>query len=116
DLMDNPGKYLAKAPVIRPVYASDAGIVQAINTRAVGLAVVGLGGGRQRDGDKIDPSVGFTDILAIGETAGAERPLAMVHAADEAAADVAAKALQDAYQIGPGEVDPPPLIHERIFE
>jgi thymidine phosphorylase len=55
DLMENPGTHLAKAPVVRPVFASEAGIVQAINTRAVGLAVVALGGGRQRDGDKINP-------------------------------------------------------------
>ena len=116
DLMENPWKHLAKAPVSQPVFASETGVVQAINTRAVGLAVVGLGGGRQRDGDKINPSVGFTEILAIGETVSADRPLAVVHAANDAAADVAAQALVEAYQIGPGEVDPPPLIHERVME
>jgi thymidine phosphorylase len=115
DLLEAPGKHLAKAPVVRPVYAV-TGVVQAINTRAVGLVVVGLGGGRQRDGDNINPAVGLTDILAIGEAAGPDCPIAMIHAADEASADQAASALQAAYQTGAGEVDPPPLIHERVSE
>jgi thymidine phosphorylase len=116
DLLEAPDKHLAKAPVVRPVFAVTPGVVQAINTRAVGLVVVGLGGGRQRDGDKINPSVGLSDILTIGEAAGPGRPLAMIHAADQASADQAASALQAAYATGAGEVDPPPLIHERVSE
>lgn len=115
DLLEHPDKHLAKAPVVRPVFAAESGPVQRIETRAVGLVVVALGGGRQRDGDKINPAVGLSDILAPGERAGADRPLALVHAADDAGYEAAAVALRAAYALGPGG-GPAPLIHERVFE
>jgi thymidine phosphorylase len=98
---------LAPAPVVRPVQPLAPGPVAAIDTRAVGMAVVGLGGGRQRDGDAIDPRVGFSGLIAPGEVAGPDRPLGIVHAADDAAAEAAAAALRAACRIG----DPPPPAH-----
>jgi thymidine phosphorylase len=115
DLVEKPGTHLAKAKFVKPALAAKPGMIAAINTRAVGLVVVGLGGGRQRDGDKVDPNVGLTELLSVGEEASKDRPIAMVHAADEAAADQAIAALQVAYEIG-AETDPAPLIHERVME
>ena len=41
-------------------------VVTAIDNRAIGLAVVALGGGRTRADQKIDPAVGFSDLAPIG--------------------------------------------------
>ena len=60
------------------------GTVAGIATRALGLAVIGLGGGRTRPEDPVDPRVGFTDLAGPGSSGGL---LGIVHAADEAAAD-----------------------------
>ena len=78
---------------------AEAGVVSAVDVRAVGLAVVALGGGRTREDDPVDHSVGLTEIAAPGEeVAPGGRPLAMVHAADEdAAAARATEALRAAY-------------------
>jgi thymidine phosphorylase len=113
DFVENWRGYLPDAPVVRDVAAPGEGRVAAVDARAVGMAVVGLGGGRKRDGDRIDPSVGFSALAHIGDGVGEGHPIGRVHAASEEAARAAGAALQAAYRIG-ADADPPPLIHERI--
>jgi thymidine phosphorylase len=80
----------------------------------LGLAVVGLGGGRQREGDWVNPSVGLSDLAGIGQQLSAGDPLCRVHAATEAQADQAMVQVQAAYGLGPSPVAEPPLILQRI--
>ena len=94
DFVEHYGKYLAKAPVKRPVYAS--GIVTAIDTRAIGNAIIELGGGRRIVGEKLDLAVGFEHIAAIDTKVDAATPLAVIHAASEADAAVAERNLRAA--------------------
>jgi thymidine phosphorylase len=87
--------------------------VASLDTRAIGLAIVAMGGGRRREGDRIDPRVGFTAIAAPGARVGPGRPLAVVHAATVPQAEAAAAALTAAITLG----DAPPqqdLIRERL--
>ena len=51
------------------------GFVVGIDVRAVGLAVVELGGGRARAADAIDPAVGLTELAPIGAEVGPDAPL-----------------------------------------
>jgi thymidine phosphorylase len=105
DLLEAPGRSLPTAAVRVEVLPESAGTVESVDVRAVGLAVVALGGGRTRETDPVDHSVGLTDVAAPGEAVGpGDRPLAVVHAADPEAADRAAGALRAAYTLG----DPPP--------
>jgi len=113
DFVANWSRYLPVAPVQMDVFPDNSGPVVAIDTRAVGLAVVALGGGRRREGDRIDPRVGFTDLATIADQVGPSHPLGRVHAADEASADAAAATLRAAYRIGPGGKRGN-LVHERI--
>jgi thymidine phosphorylase len=105
DLIDDPDSHLPAAPVTAAAEPAEAGAVATVDVRAVGLAVVALGGGRLRESDPVDHSVGLTEVAAPGELVGpGERPLALVHAATEEAAARAAEALRAAYVLG----DPPP--------
>jgi thymidine phosphorylase len=100
-LVEDPDSFLPRAPVIHAVPPAEAGVVTAIDVRAIGIAVVGLGGGRARETDIVDPSVGVTEVAALGETVDpGQRPLALVHAADEASADRAAREIQGAFALG----------------
>jgi thymidine phosphorylase len=82
--------------------------VAAIDVRTVGLAVVGLGGGRVRETDEIDHSVGFTEVAGLGERVGpGERPLAVVHARSDEEAERAVAALRDAYALGDSPASEP---------
>ncbi|MDB5659126.1 MAG: thymidine phosphorylase [Cypionkella sp.] len=105
---------LPAATVIREVPSLGPGFVRSIDGQVLGLAVVGLGGGRQREGDKLNLSVGLSDLAGIGEDIGAGDPLCMVHAATEAAADEAIQRVQAAYVMGGAPPPDPELIIKRI--
>ena len=102
DFVDNYGGYLVKAPVVRSVSAS--GFVTGVNTRAIGNAIIELGGGRRQVGEKLDWSVGFSEIASIGTQLDEDTPLAVVHAASDADADRAQRSLLAACRLG----DSPP--------
>ncbi|MCL7940498.1 thymidine phosphorylase [Halomonas sp. ATCH28] len=114
DLLERPGHHLPEAPVTRAVHAEQPGRVQAMDTRALGLAVVALGGGRRAPGEAIDPAVGLSHIASLGEAVDAERPLALAHAASAADADRAARQVREAIRVADGPATPPPLIHDII--
>ena len=98
-------KHLPVAPIIRAVYANCAGVVSAIHTRELGLAVIELGGGRRVAADRIDHRVGLSALLGKGAAADAETPLCLIHASDEASFEKAASIVKKVYVIGkaPGE-------------
>ncbi|MRI53357.1 thymidine phosphorylase [Methylobacterium sp. DB1607] len=114
DLVEAPERYLKRAPVVRPVTAPGSGVVERVETRAIGLAVIDLGGGRTRPQDSIDPSVGFTGLVRPGDRLEKGDPIGMVHAADEASAARAESALRSAYRIGMVSPDACEPVVERL--
>ena len=114
DFLDRPGRYLARAPVIKPCTAERSGHVVGMNTREVGVAVVALGGGRSHADDAVDPSVGLTGMVDVGEPVRADNPLCIVHAASEADADAAIALLRAAIRIEDRAPLPRPVVIARI--
>jgi thymidine phosphorylase len=100
DLIERADHHLAAAPVQCPVAPARSGVVAAIDARALGLALVELGGGRRRADDVIDLAVGLADVRGVGDAVSKERPLAVVHARTEAAAEIAAAAVRRAMVVG----------------
>lgn len=115
DLLEAPQKHLAAAPVVKPVHPETVGPVASVDTRAVGLAVVALGGGRVRPQDPIDHAVGIVALAGIGDAVGPDRPLGIVHARNEAGYQAASERLRKAYRIGDGAARGP-LVAERVTE
>jgi len=114
DFVENWRRHLPVAPVRREVPAPRDGYLSGFAGHALGLVVVDLGGGRKVAGDAIDPSVGLCDVVRLGVKLAAGDPVAVVHAADDNAADAAVQAVQAACTLSdtpPGET---PLILERI--
>ena len=112
DLLERPAAHLAAAPVRRPVHAA-YGFVERIDTRAVGMIVVALGGGRTRPQDPIDAAVGLTALAAVGQETGPDMPIGFVHARTEADADAAATTLRAAYRIAPSPPAAGPILIDR---
>ena len=104
--------HLPHAPVTVEAFPEDTGVLGRVDVRAVGVAIIGLGGGRARETDQIDHAVGLTEVARPGERVGpGERPLAIVHARDEESAERAAAALCEACQVGAGDVaETPPVL------
>ena len=94
---------LPTAPVQVDVPAPQGGWLQAMDTRALGLVVLGLGGGRQRPGDAVDPRVGLSHVLPLGSAVQAGQPLLRVHAADLAQAAEAARQVLAAITVAPDD-------------
>ena len=114
DFLDRPRAHLPRAAVIRPCPAPRAGAIARMDTRAIGLAILALGGGRRRTEDAIDPSVGLDEIRGLGETVGRGEPIAFVHAADEAGAAAAIAALQAAVEIADAAPPARPVVRDRL--
>ena len=113
DLLERPREHLSAAPCVVPVHADRGGVVCEIDVRALGLAVVELGGGRTRPDDLVDHRVGLTDLASIGDVIGADRPLATIHAADQATGQRAAARLRRAMRVA-DEANPSPAVRGRI--
>ncbi len=112
--VDTWARFLPEANVIQEVPAPRDGYISAIDGEALGLAVVALGGGRQVESDEIDPAVGLSNILRLGQHVQKGAPLAVVHAAREDAARLASEAVLNAVTLGDAPVEQPPHVHERI--
>jgi thymidine phosphorylase len=111
DLLERPDKHLEAAPVAVDLYPADAGIVQQIDVRGLGLAVIELGGGRHQASDPIDGRVGLSELAGIGDRVDAHQPLMRVHARSDADMAGVTTALRDCFILSDHERLPPPLTH-----
>ena len=73
DLLENLDRHLLAAPVTLAAEAAEAGVVTSVDVRRVGVVVVALGGGRTRESDPVDHSVGLAEVAAPGERWGRAR-------------------------------------------
>ena len=109
---------LPQAPVQRALPAPCDGHVAAVDTRAIGLVVLELGGGRRRAEDTIDPRVGLADVLPPGQVVHRGQPLLTVHAASEEQADAALSRLAALVKVdAPSQsqpVEPGPVVCEAV--
>ncbi|OEF25854.1 thymidine phosphorylase [Vibrio rumoiensis] len=119
DFIQNYDAYLPKADIIKPVFAKFDGdkkvaTVTAMDTRAIGMAVVSMGGGRKVASDPIDYAVGFDQFIRLGETVDEQTPLAMIHARTEEQWQQAADELQQAITVSDEVYVPTPNIYRQI--
>jgi thymidine phosphorylase len=105
---------LPQAPVVKAALAAEAGIVSRMDTRAIGLALIRLGGGRESSNAKIDPRVGFSQMCQIGDRLDPLQPLAQVHARSLCEADATIAVLRQAMTLA--EEMPPErlVIYQRL--
>ncbi len=111
-IVDDPAA-LPQAQEVELFEAPVAGTVQSVDPRALGRAVIAMGGGRQRLGDPIDHSVGFVVSARPGAKVQKDEPIASVFAADRAGVEAGLAALGAAIRIGP-PVPVPPLLLYRV--
>lgn len=114
NLLEQPDKYLEAAPIRVAVPAERSGFVTHCNCRALGLAVVGLGGGRTRPTDSIDFAVGLTELVSIGERVERGQPLALVHARDQHRAQRAVEEVKAACEVGDLAPAVRPTVYKRV--
>ena len=100
DFCDKYDIYLPKANIIEPIFSEKEGIVESMDAIAVGMSIVGLGGGRITPSDKIDHSMGLENIINLGNKVDKHTQIATIHAKDRDSFNEAKKRLLNAIKIG----------------
>ncbi|MDY0022459.1 thymidine phosphorylase [Arenimonas caeni] len=114
DLFEATDRHLPPAPCSADLPATAGGWLAAIDTRALGEAVVDLGGGRRHGDDRIDTRVGLDAIVPVGSAIEAGQPLLRVHAADDAALSATLARLAPCFRIDERPPAGQPLVLARI--
>jgi len=110
---------LSSLPVAQfttPFPATTDGFIGRIQCEQVGLASLVLGGGRNKQDDVIDHSVGLELHKKLGDAVQAGEPVATVHYNDSARLPEALRHLQEAYSIGPRPPGEPRILIKKIIE
>src|SRR6185312_13465023 len=108
----NPG--VVDDPAVLPQAGACELFVARVEPRGIGRALVALGGGRTRPGDRIDPGVGFVITAKPGDWVERGEPVATIFARDDAAIDIGRAALRTAIGIADEADHPLPLVSHRV--
>ena len=111
--VDDVGR-LPQADERLPIEAPSAGVVHALNARAIGEAANLLGAGRSEKGQSIDHAVGVELVAKVGDAVEQGEPIAYLHVNDRANVSTATERLTSALDVGDESVEAPTLVHERV--
>lgn len=112
-VLDEP-HLLAHAPDHLVITADRAGVVKRADALDIGVAAMRLGAGRATKTDVIDPSVGTTVAVKVGDEVEEGDILATLHHSSGRGLEEAERLTRRAFVIGPGPVARPPLVHEEV--
>jgi pyrimidine-nucleoside phosphorylase len=110
-VVDDPGGVLPSAPVTLQIPSPADGYLEAVEAEEIGRAAVGLGAGRARKGDPIDPATGILFRARIGDRLENGEPIGEVHARTEDEGAAAIKQVRNALTVSETRVDAPPLVY-----
>lgn len=111
NFIEKPWDSMTKANVITEIKATQHGYIAQMDTRAVGMSVVGLGGGRTAPTQQVDHTVGFDRILPLGVQVNRGEVIARVHAKDEDSANRAIEQFNNALSYSEESPELPPVIY-----
>ncbi|REL28883.1 thymidine phosphorylase [Thalassotalea euphylliae] len=114
NLLESPWDSMTKANNMLDVTAPQDGYIAGMDTRDIGLTIVGMGGGRTANDQAIDHTVGFDQIQPIGTKVSKGDVVARVHGKDQAQAESAAKQYLAALSFSEQAVEAPPEIYQII--
>ncbi|MBE9506591.1 MAG: pyrimidine-nucleoside phosphorylase, partial [Chloroflexi bacterium] len=113
--IDEPER-LPKARLVEPVPAPRSGYLAAVNAAEIGIAVMELGGGREKKGDPIDHSAGVIVHYKVGDLVQKDTPLLTIHTNDEQKLVAARERLLAAHTLSDTPVQRLPLFYRRVAE
>jgi pyrimidine-nucleoside phosphorylase len=109
-VIDHPEK-LPEAPYKETISALKPGFIHQVHARIVGETAVVLGAGRSKKGDDIDPAVGISVLVKVGDRVEEGQPLCVVHARDDVSLADAREKLNTAIVIDEEPQEPLPLFY-----
>jgi thymidine phosphorylase len=113
---DAPQDFLPLVSETVKVESPRSGFITRVDTTEIGHAIAAIGGGRVRIEDTVDPTVGFTSELKLGDQVRAGDAIGVVYCGNSDAAAEAARRIQAAYEIGDAPMQLPQLVKEIVNE
>ncbi|MCD4738374.1 MAG: pyrimidine-nucleoside phosphorylase, partial [Anaerolineae bacterium] len=111
--VDEPSRFFP-ARLVQEIQSTQAGYLARVQTDQIGMAVVGLGGGREEKGDVIDHAVGLEMLVEVGDQVAVGETVFIIHANDEEAQELAVRRILSALHFSAEKVEPLPLFYQRI--
>jgi pyrimidine-nucleoside phosphorylase len=105
---------LAQAPDHHPIHAHQDGYIQRADAFDFGVGAVRLGAGRATKEDSIDPAVGITVEVKVGDEVAAGQLLATLHHRGGRGLDEALRLSERAISIGDEAIETTPLVIEEV--
>lgn len=100
-------------PIQREIEAPMTGFIRAMDSKAIGMAMVGVGAGRRVAADSIDTGLGLTQVVQVGDVIARGQPLAVAHVRTEEQFQQLNSALLNAIQIG-DTAEPHELVYQIV--
>jgi pyrimidine-nucleoside phosphorylase/thymidine phosphorylase len=97
------------------VVASDSGYIAALEARAMGLASMILGAGRERSDSTIDPAAGLVFEKKVGDAVSAGERICVVYSNHRSRTSRAMEMIRHAITVSTEPVPAPPLILEQVL-
>ncbi|MBI5381174.1 MAG: thymidine phosphorylase [Opitutae bacterium] len=110
-VLDDPTR-LPSATLRAEIVSRNAGYVTDVNALEIAHAALRLGAGRARAEDAVDPAVGFSQLVKVGDGVMPGGVLAVVHANDHDKLAEARTMVERAITLGEEAVPKPKLIEE----
>lgn len=108
--VDDPSR-LPKASIVQTLPCTKEGFIVSVDAMGVAEAVQILGGGRRVVEDVVDPAVGVTHLVKVGQRVAVGAPLCLVHGNGAGPVAEAAAMLQTAIVVGDAAPEVKPLVH-----
>ena len=83
NFLEKYNSHLLSSSYVGEIKAKDSGSIHSIETRKLGLILIELGGGRKQINDKIDYTVGYENVLSVGDNVDRSTPLLKVHTSSQ---------------------------------
>ena len=113
---DEPAAFLPLVDETFKVESPRSGFITSVDATEIGHAIAAIGGGRVRIEDVIDPTVGFTAEVKIGDKVKGGDTIGVVYCRDEAQARKATQRIQSSYNISDDRPAIDKLVKEVINE
>ena len=114
NILESYNNHLPRASHNNQVLAEQTGFIQSIETRKLGLLLIELGGGRKQIKDSIDYSVGFENVIGVGDYVESTSPLLTLHSSSKDDFDSLKKQIQKCFKISESKSEKLNIIYQTI--
>ena len=114
DFIEKYDSHLMSSSYVGEIKANKSGSIQSIQTKKLGLILIELGGGRKQISDKINYTVGYENVISVGENVDTSTPLLKVHSESKDDFNKIKNQIHECFTISNNKSDNLDIIYETI--